>query len=249
MLVISHRGASGLAPENTLAAFRLAADLGTQSIETDLQLSRDGRLVIFHDSTLRRTTNGRGRVSAKTFDELRRLDAGSWFGRRLAGKRASRPFAGERIPTVEEALAFGQERGVHLYLEMKARSGSGAEEAVVAAIHAAGAIGRCHVICFDTAVLARVRELEPAIPTGYLFSKRLRTAAAAGRAVDAGADTLLPRFNRVTAKLVGEAKRHNLKVVTWTVNKPRQMEKFISLGVDGIMTNYPDRLSALIRAD
>lgn len=244
---IGHRGASGSAPENTLAAFRLAADFGAQSIETDLQLSRDGRLVIFHDRTLARTADARGRVSAKTFDELRRLDAGSWFSRRVPGKRALRPFAGERIPTVEEVLAFGCERNIGLYLEMKAPSGSGAEEAVVAAIHAAGALDRCHVICFDLDVLARVRELEPAIPLGYLFSKRMRDAVR--RAVDAGAETLLPRANRVTGKLVAEAKRHNLQVVTWTVDQPKQMKKLIALGVDGIMTNYPDRLAALLSGD
>jgi glycerophosphoryl diester phosphodiesterase len=244
MWIIGHRGASGLAPENTLAAFRLAADLGVQSIETDLHLSRDGRLVIFHDSTLARTTDGRGRLSGKSLDELKRLDAGSWFRRREPGKRAARPFAGERIPTVEEVLDFARQRDIRLYLEMKAPSGSGAEEAVVAAIRGAGALNRCHVICFDLDVLARVRQIEPAIPLGYLFSKRMRNAVS--RAVDAAVDTLLPRANRVTAKLIAEAKRHDLKVVTWTVNEPKQMKKLITLGIDGIMTNYPDRLAALL---
>lgn len=247
MWIIGHRGASGLAPENTLAAFHLAADLGVHSIETDLQLSRDGRLIIFHDSTLARTTDGRGRVSGKSLDELKRLDAGSWFRRRVPGKRAARPFNAERIPTVEEVLVFARERNIRLYLEMKTASGSGAEEAVVAAIRAAGALDRCHVICFDLDVLARVRELEPAIPLGYLFSKRMRVRTAVDRAVDAGADTLLPRANRVTAKLVAEARRRDLNVVTWTVNKPKQMKKLISLGIDGIMTNYPGQLAALLR--
>src|SRR5712671_5745345 len=99
---IGHRGASGLAPENTLAAFRLAADLGAQAVETDLQLTRDGRLILIHDDKLRRTTNGRGLVTAKTFDELRRLDAGAWFPKRVVGRRqVPRRFAGERIPSLE----------------------------------------------------------------------------------------------------------------------------------------------------
>src|ERR1700680_1734715 len=102
MLVVAHRGASGFAPENTLAAFRAAAEMGAGYIETDLQLTRDAHLVAIHDETLERTTDGRGPVSGATLEELRRVDAGSWF-------RGSRNFAGERIPTIEEVLAFGRE--------------------------------------------------------------------------------------------------------------------------------------------
>ena len=98
MWVIAHRGASGAAPENTMAAFRKAVELGAGFIETDLQLSRDARLVALHDDTLERTTNGRGPVSSKTLEELRKLDAGSWFRSSGQGTAA---FAGERIPTVE----------------------------------------------------------------------------------------------------------------------------------------------------
>jgi len=254
--VIGHRGASGVAPENTLAAFRRAAELGARYIETDLQLSRDGRLVVLHDDTLQRTTDGRGRVSAKTLDQLRRLDAGSWFRRPGAPRQrfprgaspkrvAGAPFAGERIPTIEELLAFSREHDIGLYLEMKAPRGRGAEEAVVAAVLAAGALARSNVICFDLRVLERVREIEPALPLGYLFSRRSPHAVA--RAVDVGARTVLPHARRLTPKLVAEAKRHDLKVVTWTVNDPKQMKEFIALGVDGIMTDYPDRLAALVR--
>ena len=97
MWVIAHRGASGAAPENTMAAFRKAVELGAGFIETDLQLSRDARLVALHDDTLERTTNGRGPVSSRSLEELRKLDAGSWF--RPSGHE-SPPFAGERIPTI-----------------------------------------------------------------------------------------------------------------------------------------------------
>src|SRR5438046_5655063 len=96
MLVIAHRGASGNAPENTMAAFKKAVALGASFIETDLQLSRDARFVAIHDATVNRTTNGQGTVHEMTLTELRRLDAGSWFGSE---------FAGERMPTVEEIAA------------------------------------------------------------------------------------------------------------------------------------------------
>jgi glycerophosphoryl diester phosphodiesterase len=239
--IIGHRGASGVAPENTLAAFRRAVEMGAQYIETDLQLSRDARLVALHDDTLQRTTNGRGPVSARTLDELKKLDAGSWFRGGPGGKR----FAGERIPTLEEVLAFGRDHHIGLFLEMKTPEGSGAERALVEAIRTAGAMDRTRVICFDPGVLARVRALEPLLTLGLLFSKALRDPVA--RAVDAGAKILLPRTDRVTAKLVAEAKRHELKVVTWTTNDRKKMRKLITLGVDGIITNYPDRLAAILR--
>lgn len=246
MQIIGHRGASGLAPENTLAAFRLAADLGAQAIETDLQLTRDGRLILLHDPKLQRTTNGRGLVSAKTFDELRRLDAGSWFPKRVLGKRrAPRRFAREVIPSIEELLDLARERDIGLYLEIKAPCAPGTEEAVVSAIHGAGALARCNVICFDLGVLLAVRKFNPDIALGYLFDKRMPSAVA--RAVSAGAGTILPRANRVTAKLIAEARRHNLKVVTWTVNDAKQMKRLMALGVDGIMSNFPDRLAAMVR--
>src|SRR5438477_9822141 len=106
MLVIAHRGASGNAPENTMAAFKKAVALGANFIETDLQLSRDARLVAIHDATVNRTTNGQGTVHDMTLTELRRLDAGSWFGSE---------FAGERIPTLDEILAFSKKHDVVFY--------------------------------------------------------------------------------------------------------------------------------------
>ena len=243
MWIIGHRGASGVAPENTLAAFRRAAELGARYIETDLHLSRDARLVALHDDTLQRTTDGRGPVAARTLEELRRLDAGSWF----RGGNGQGSFAGERIPTVEEVLAFAREYDIGMYLEIKAPRASGAEHAVVAAVHAASALLTSNVISFDLGVLERVRKIEPVLLLGYLFNKRLPDAVA--QAANAGARTVLPRADRVTPELVAQAKRNDIKVVTWTVNDPKQMKAFMEMGVDGIMTDFPDRLAALVRGD
>src|SRR5713226_3973035 len=110
VLVIGHRGASGHAPENTLASFKKAVALGATFIETDLHLSRDARLVAIHDATVNRTTNGQGVVHDMTLAELRRLDAGSWFGSE---------FAGERIPMLEELLEFSKKNDVVFYMELK----------------------------------------------------------------------------------------------------------------------------------
>src|SRR6267143_2171512 len=139
MLVIAHRGASGNAPENTLAAFRKAVALGATFIETDLQLSRDAHFVAIHDATVNRTTNGQGAVHDMKLAELRRLDAGSWFGSE---------FAGERIP-LEEILEFSKKTDVVFYLEMKPFGSWGGEHALVVALRESGGIPRAVVISFD----------------------------------------------------------------------------------------------------
>jgi glycerophosphoryl diester phosphodiesterase len=241
--VIAHRGASGVAPENTLAAFRKAVELGAGFIETDLQLSRDARLVALHDDTLGRTTNGRGPVSSQTLEELRRLDAGSWF--RTPDPQEVSVFAGERIPTIEEVLAFGRTHEIGLFLEIKPTGPTGAEHAIVGALHACDEVARSVVLSFAPGVLKRVHQLDPLVVTGFLFSDRL--PAAVGTAVDAGARQLLPRTDRVTRELVTDAHAHDLSVVAWTANTVEEMQKLISAGVDGIITNYPQRLVELLR--
>ena len=236
MWIIGHRGASGHAPENTLAAFRRAVELGARFIETDLQLSRDSRLVAMHDDTLDRTTNGRGPVNRLTLAELRELDAGSWFGPQ---------FAGERIPTLEEILQFARETDVVFYLEIKASGAWGMEHTVVGALREAQEVVRPVVLSFDAAALVAVRRIEPTLMTGFLFQWPLEDAVE--RAISVGARQLAPHGDQVTPELVTAARRNNLQVVTWTINGPAQMRALISAGVDGIMTDYPDRLVAVLR--
>jgi glycerophosphoryl diester phosphodiesterase len=250
MWVIAHRGASGFAPENTLAAFETAMEMGASFIETDLQLSRDAHLVAIHDETLDRTTNGSGLVAAKTLDELRQLDAGAWFKGNTTGE--TRPhgepgkgsawkasFAGERIPTIAEVLAFGKRRDAGLYLELKPRGPSGVEHNLVGALRAADEILRTVVLSFDRTTLMHVRRLEPLLVTGYLCEK---SEGVAEQAVEVGARQLLPRADQITPELLAEAHRRDLKVVAWTVNDPAQMRALIAAGVDGIITNYPNEL-------
>jgi glycerophosphoryl diester phosphodiesterase len=234
--VIAHRGASGDAPENTMAAFRRAVEAGAEFIETDLQLSRDARLVAMHDDLLDRTTNGHGPISAKTLEELRQLDAGSWF--------SSEGFAGQRIPTLDEVLAFGREHDIGLYLEMKAPAVSGAEHTLVGALRESGEIVRTVVLSFDPGLLAHVRSFEPLIVTGYLCDKT--TPDVVRQAIDAGARQLLPRADRITAELVERAHQGDLKVVTWTVNEPEQAKALVAAGVDGLITDYPGEMIALL---
>ena len=233
MLVIAHRGASGHAPENTLAAFKRAVALGATFIETDLQLTRDSRLVAMHDATVNRTTNGQGKVHDLTLMELRRLDAGSWFGSE---------FAGERIPTMDDILEFSKKHDVVFYLELKPGGSWGGEHALVGALRESGEIPRSVVISFDAGILARLRRIEPTIMTGLLYDGQIEEPLS--KALEVGARQLAVRGDLVTPALLKDARKRDLQVVCWTVNHPAHIRMLIAAGVDGIMSDYPDRLVA-----
>src|ERR1700756_4973425 len=233
MLVIAHRGASGNAPENTMAAFKKAVALGANFMETDLQLSRDARLVAIHDATLNRTTNGQGKVHDLTLAELRRLDAGSWFGSE---------FAGERIPTLQEILEFSKKYDVVFYLELRPGGSWGGEHALIGALRESGEIPRAIVISFDAGILESLRKIEPTLMTGVLYDGQIEKPVE--RAVEIGARQLAVRGDLVTPALLADARKKDLQVVCWTVNHPAHMPLLIDAGVDGIMSDYPDRLIA-----
>lgn len=233
MLVIAHRGASGHAPENTLAAFRRAVALGASFIETDLHLSRDAHFVAIHDDTVHRTTNGQGKVHDLTLADLRRLDAGSWFGSE---------FSGERIPTLEEILEFAKKNDVVFYLELKPTGAWGGEHALIGALRESGEIARTIVISFDAGIIAALRKIEPTLMTGLLFEGQIDQPLE--RAVEVGARQLAVRGDLVTPALIAEARKRDLQIVCWTVNQPAHMRMLIEAGVDGIMSDYPDRLVA-----
>jgi len=238
MLVIGHRGASGHAPENTLAAFRKAVALGATFIETDLQLSRDAHFVAIHDSTVNRTTNGKGEVHDLTLAQLRNLDAGSWFGSE---------FSGERIPTLEEILQFSKKNDVVFYLEIKPAGSWGGEHALVGALRDSGELARAVAISFDAALVLRLRQIEPTLMTGLLYDGQFERPAE--KAVEVGARQLIARGDLVTPVLLEQARTKDLQVVCWTVNHPAHMRLLIEAGVDGIMSDYPDRLLAAVRKE
>ena len=234
MLLIAHRGASGYAPENTLAAFRKAVAMGLSFIETDLQLSRDARFVAIHDETVNRTTNGQGAVHDLTLAELRRLDAGSWFGS---------AFTGERIPTLEEILEFAKRHDVVFYLEIKPGGSWGGEHALIGALRESGEIARTVVISFDASIVNAVRKAEPTLMTGLLYDGQIEKPLE--KALEIGARQLAVRGDLVTPAMIAEAKRNDLQVVCWTVNHAAHMRMLRSAGVAGIMSDYPDRLNAI----
>jgi glycerophosphoryl diester phosphodiesterase len=238
VLIIGHRGASGHAPENTLAAFKKAVALGATFVETDLQLSRDAHFVAIHDATVNRTTNGQGAVHDLTLAELRRLDAGSWFGSE---------FAGERIPTLEELLEFSKKNDVVFYLEMKPAGSWGGEHALVGALRESGEIQRTVVISFDAAIVLNLRKIEPTLMTGLLYDGQLENPIE--KAVEIGARQLVVRGDLVTPAMITAAQKKDLQVVCWTVNQPAHMRMLMSAGVDGIMSDYPERLVAALKKE
>jgi glycerophosphoryl diester phosphodiesterase len=223
-----------------MAAFRRAVDMGASFIETDLHLTRDARVVAIHDSTLDRTTNGKGLVDLLSLQEIRALDAGSWFG-----SRSNESFEAERVPTLDEILAFAKERDVIFYLEIKSDASWGVEHAVVAALRDTGEAARVVILSFEPAMLESINRLDRTLMTGYLCE--IPSNDLVERAVRAGARQLCPRGDLVTSALVGQAHRAGLQVVAWTINEPDQIHRLIAAGVDGIMSDYPDRLVAALK--
>lgn len=224
IFLYAHRGASAEAPENTLAAFRRAIDAGADGIELDVHLSADEVPVVIHDATLERTTDGFGAVAAHGVDSLRALDAGSWF---------APDFAGEPLPTLEEALRLLAGR-LRLNIEIKeARAG----RAVVALLRQ---FPRAEVILssFDYGVLSDLRRLDPDLPLAVLHDTgNWRLALARAEALRARA--FHPRADLVSRPLLAACRRLRLPVFAWTVDVPGRARALARMGVDGLFANDP----------
>ena len=240
LVVTAHRGFSGACPENTLAAFRAAIEAGSDRIELDVHLTRDNEVVVIHDDTLERTTTGKGNVADKTLAELRRLDAGAWFDAR---------FAGEKIPTLAEVLDMARNRIV-VNIELKKGKNFPYTMAELAdrtlfVVEKAGMTGQVLFSSFDPAAVDRIREINPRLPLALIVEKPWVNPGEPGRG------TLYPALNCKTMVLnadnIRRAQAGGIEIHVWTVNAPEAMEKFIALGVDGIITNHPDRLIGILK--
>lgn len=199
--------------------------------ELDVQRSRDGRVVVIHDDTVNRTTDGRGRVADMTFDELRRLDASAKFKGAVGG---------ERIPTLDEVFEAASGK-MDINVELKA---AGIERDVSRIIRAHGAIGGSMVSSFDWGALRRMREIDPDVRIGVLAERgasKLLDAAVAMKAF-----AVNPRNDMVDETFCRAAHARGLQVLVWTVDDPVRMRTLIGAGVDGIMTNYPERLREVL---
>jgi glycerophosphoryl diester phosphodiesterase len=233
-LVIAHRGDSAHRPENTLASFQSALEVGAALVEFDVQLTRDGHVVVIHDPTVDRTTNGRGRVGEMSLVELRALSAGY-------PDRFGSSYAGERIPTLAEVLAFLRGR-VRAMVEIKTDSVSddavgGIEARTVEEVRRQGMTGDLALISFDTRALRRCRELAPEIVRGHLFARRREEDVAACLAV--GAHVMMPEKGTLSDEMRDRARSAGLKLATWVVDDPDELAALQRFELYGVASNRP----------
>jgi len=239
--IIAHRGASAYFPENTLPSFEAAVELGADMVELDVQLSRDGEVIVFHDATLERCTDGRGRAADHSLKELKRLDAGSWFDSR---------FAGTRIPTLEEVLSFCRGKidvNIEIKNEVITAAGGGIEEQCLDIVDRCCLSGRVLFSSFNPLVLRRLRQLNRHVPIAVLYDKSIH-----GSELPSGITALYEAnaFNCGRSELDGtwlvDLREHGIPVNVYTVDDEEEMNRLIGAGVDGIFTNRPDILRKLV---
>jgi glycerophosphoryl diester phosphodiesterase len=252
-LTFAHRGGAGLWPENTLQAFQGALELGCSHLETDLRLTRDGQIVLFHDPNLERTTNGEGDVSSYTLEQLRRLDAGYRFSPTGHGFPARG--AGVKIPSFAELCAIAPRACFNV--EIKERGHPDLPEALWQFIQAHDLADRVVVAAEQHGLLQSFRELsqgrvatsatrqeclEFGLASGLGFSSRL---AIDYQALQIPVSVHGWRF--LTPRLLKAAHRRGIAVHVWTIDETAEMNQLLDLGVDGVMSDYPDRLLDVVR--
>ncbi len=225
MRIIAHRGARAEEPENTLRAVKRAFECEADAVEIDVRLSKDRKIVVIHDDTLERTTNGVGKVGEKTLEQLQTLDAGK----------------GEKIPELWEVLLHCEKLGLELVIELKEE---GMEEIVVHEIVETGMVKSVLISSFFHPSLLKIKELEPGIKTGIIISSL--PVFPVNIAIDARAEVIFPKYPRLNMEFVAEASEKGIEVYPWTINTSEDLEKALELGVEGVVTDNPCELKTSI---
>ncbi|MGO4270705.1 glycerophosphodiester phosphodiesterase [Paenibacillus sp. TAF58] len=235
-IIIGHRGAAGEAPENTLASFALAVEQGAEGIELDVHITKDGEIVVCHDATLDRTTNGSGLICDHSWSELKSLDAGAWF---------SEAFTGERLPLLCEVFDL-LPRGFFINVEVKHAYEGRMERALLALLRESSRMENVVISSFDHKVIHRIKQAEPALKVGLLYAANLidHTAYAGQMGVDVF--SLHPHHHCIEQEDVAAAVASGLAVYPYTVNELSDYRRMIASGVSGIITDYPARLRELL---
>ena len=236
---IAHRGASGSAPENTAAAFERAIRIGVDAIEIDVHGTSDGRVVVIHDATLDRTTDRRGLVRQQTLDQIRSADAGTWFGRE---------FKGAQIPLLEEAIETTRHRAL-LLVEIK---GEFLAEKVLQIVDDMEAADQVVIQSFNPETIRRVKLLDAGIPTALLIGKlpaapsRVRARRLVKQVLEVGANALAIWHATLTPPFFEEMRKRAVSVWAWTVDEELVIRDMVQMGVQGIITNHPERLNGIL---
>lgn len=224
ILKIAHRGAKGYEPENTLSAFQKAFDLGCDGIEIDVHLSADGEVIVIHDETVDRTTNGQGRVSELTSSEIALLIING----------------SESVPTLNRTLDFVNRRGI-VNIELKAGSAAQKVAALIDDYLKSGWTPQQFLISsFDWVALKNMHEINPQIPIGVLTETDLPLAIAFAKFINA--HSIHPHHHLLTSEMTSDIQSDGFKVYAWTVNEPEDIERLKSFQVDAIISDFPDRI-------
>jgi glycerophosphoryl diester phosphodiesterase len=239
-LNFGHRGAPRAAPENTLASFQKAREMGADGVELDVMLCADGEVVVMHDLTVERTTDGHGRIPDLTLAQIKALDAGARFGP---------PFVGERVPTLHEVAAWAQ-NDVLLNIELKSRNlrSDELEEKVVAITREYGLERRVILSSFNPFALWRIRRLAPELQTGLLYEGDLPIfLRRAWLRPLARPNALHPHYAMVTDAYLWWARRKGYRVNVWAPDQTLDLQRLIDQKVDAIITNRPDTLARMLK--
>jgi glycerophosphoryl diester phosphodiesterase len=242
-LVIAHRGDSAHRPENTLASFASALALGADFVEFDVQLTRDGHVVVIHDPTLERTTDGAGRVADRTLAEMRAVSAGY-------PARFGDAYRGERVPTLSEVLGMLRDRAIAM-IEIKhdsvtADAEGGIEAHTIAEIRKAGMEKQAALISFSRTALRRCRAIAPEIPRGHLFL-RAEVGEVLAAARETGSTVVLPEKGMLSTELRDRAREAGVKLATWVVDDPAELPALAAFDLYGIGSNRPGEMMDAIR--
>lgn len=238
MLVIAHRGANKYAPQNTLEAFDKALEQNADGVETDVRITKDGHLVLCHNSSIKATSDGNGKIREKYLGELFNYDFGSWFGSK---------FENTSIPTLDEFLRRMKQGGARIIdIELKRdKTGRDIVPRVIAKIREYGLEGNALISSFDAGLLRLSKQIAPEIKTGYLYPfystvLRNRIFDPVQNALKNGFDFLLPHRSFLSEDLIKRAHSKGVKVMPWTVNDISVINKYNDWGLDGVITDYPD---------
>ncbi len=249
-LIIAHRGASAIAPENTLAAFQKAIEDGAEGIEFDVQLAKDGVPIVFHDFRLERIGRKKGRVADFTSLELQNLDVGSWFNLKNPNK-SDRKFSEEVVPTLAQLLDFLNNYKGLIYIELKCNETetSALAEAVCEIIRNSNLLHLIIVKSFNLDAIFQIKKLLPEVHTAALFAPKVRTilhykSLLLENAERYKADELSIHRSLATESFIQKANKNNLLVTIWTVNNAVWVKRGVDLGINAIITNNPAKLLA-----
>ncbi|MBN1473292.1 MAG: hypothetical protein JW914_01625 [Syntrophaceae bacterium] len=239
---IAHRGASAYYPENTLAAFEAAIELGADMIEFDVQLSKCGEVVVFHDEKLSRCTDGRGRLADHHLHELKKLDAGCWFGNK---------FKGVTIPTLHETLTLCKDKiAVNIEIKTEAvtdKATGGIEEKCLKIVEQSGMKNHIVFSSFDPRAIKHLREIDNNAAVAVLYKEKYYDNILPAQIVNLfDADCFNCSHKELKAQWLENLRKHNISVNVYTVDDEKKMIGFLKAGVEGIFTNKPDVLKKAV---